>query len=195
MTESTEAAQPALPHLTVPLESGAIVDRIDQASRRGRMPGFRAGAEGGLFVVDAWGTPFDHDLIARAEPADGGTRLEFDLRLRRRLPTIHAIVLVFTVWPGVWLTDSMLKLWFGWYYALTQKDMFVWGGFEAFTYLWYLPLCVVPLPWVWRNSHRRSRRTARVSALEIIGKIARELGVSAPPETVGTPSGVESPPA
>lgn len=195
MTEPTEDAQSALPSLTVPLEAGAIVDRIDQASRRGRMPGFRAGAEGGLFVVDAWGTPFDHDLVARAATAGTQTRLDFDLHLRRRMPTIHAIALVFTAWPGVWLTDSMLKLWFGWYYALTQKDMFVWGGFDAFTYLWYIPLCVLPLPWFWRKSLWRSRRTSHVSGLETIAKIAAELGVAPPPEAAKALSAVESPAA
>lgn len=195
MTESTEAAQSELPSLTVPLAAEAIVAKIDESSRRGRMPGFEAGTPQGLFVVDAWGTPFDHDLIATAHPAGGETRLDFTLRLRRKIPAVHAILLLFTVWPGVWLTDSMLKLWFGWYYALTQKDAFIWGGFEAFTYLWYVPLCVVPLPWFWRSSMRRSRRTARVSGLEMIAKIAKELGIAAPPEAAAALEAVESPPA
>lgn len=188
MTEPTESPQPALPTLIVPLDAEAILSRIDAASRRGRMPGFVARPPSGLFLVDAWGTPFDHDLVAVAEPAASGTRLSFSLRLRRRMPTIHAVILLLTIWPGVWLTDSMLKIWFNWYYDLTQKPALVWGGFEVFTYLWYIPLCVLPLPWFWRSIMRRSRRTAHASALETIAKIARELGVTPPPDSPVEPA-------
>lgn len=174
----------ALPTLTVPMDPEAVVAKLDVASRRGRMAGFEAGPEDGLFLVDAWGTPFDHDLVATAEHGSpSGTILRFALRLRQKLPIIHAIILILTVWPGVWLTDSMLKLWFTWYYTLTQKPMFVWGGFEVLTYLWYIPLCVLPLPWFWKSIMRRSRRTSRQSALEMIGKIAKELGVTPPAGT------------
>ncbi len=183
MTDSVENnAGDDLPTLTVPMDADAVIDRLDVASRRGRMAGFNGQPDVGLFIVDAWGTPFDHDLLAMGEKATGDeTRLSFSLRLRRKLPTIHAIILLLTVWPGVWLTDSMLKLWFAWYYALTQKPMFIWGGFEAFTYIWYIPLCVVPLPWFWRSIMRRSRTTSHASGLEMIGKIAKELGVTPPP--------------
>ena len=196
MTESSETANPAkLPTLSVPMVPEAIVTTLDKASRRGRLPGFEPNAPGGLFLVDAWGTPFDHDLIACAEPDGAGTRLQFSLRMRRRMPTIHAVILLLTIWPGVWLTDSMLKIWFNWYYALTQKDFFIFSGFEWFTYAWYLPLCVVPLPWFWRSIVRRSRRTAHESALEMIAKMAKELGVTPPPEAARALAAVESPPA
>ncbi len=173
----------------------AIVAKLDKASRRGRLPGFEPKPEGGLFLVDAWGTPFDYDLIANAEPDETGTLLKFSLRMRRRMPTIHVVILLLTIWPGVWLTDSMLKIWFNWYYALTQKDIFIFNGFEWFTYGWYLPLCVVPLPWFWRSIMRRSRRTSHESALEMIAKISGELGVTPPPEAARALEAVESPPA
>jgi hypothetical protein len=196
MTESSEPTHlPDLPTLSVPMDAEAIVAKLDKASRRGRLPGFEPKPAGGLFLVDAWGTPFDHDLVANAEPDDSGTQLRFLLRMRRRMPTIHAVILLLTIWPGVWLTDSMLKIWFNWYYTLTQKDIFIFNGFEWFTYGWYLPLCVVPLPWFWRSIMRRSRRTAAESALEMIAKISKELGVTPPPEAARALEAVESPPA
>jgi hypothetical protein len=182
MPPPTQSHQPAPPGLLAPQSADEIVARLDEASRRGRLPGFAPRPPGALFRVDAWGTPFDHDLVATADPAGSGTRLSFALRIRRRMPIIHAAILAFTVWPGVWLTDSMLKMWFTGYYHLTQKPIFVWGGFDAFTYLWYLPLCALPLPWYWRSIMRRSRGTSYASALEMIAKIARELGVEPPPE-------------
>lgn len=180
MPEST--FRKPLPPLLVHLSQDEIVTRLDLASRRGRLPGFEARPPGTLFKADAWGTPFDSDLLANGASNSDGTTLQFVVRMRRRLPLIFAVVLLLTAWPGVVVTDSMLRLWFGWYNQLTQLKLFTFGGFHAFTYVWYLPLTVLPLPWMWRGWMRRSRATGRVSALEIIAKIAGELGVEAPPE-------------
>lgn len=170
-----------LPFLDVPTSPDDIVARLDTASRRGRMPGFHARPPGALFQTDAWGTPFDSDLFAGAETRDAGTRLNFEVRLRRRLPGIYAVLLVLTVWPGAPLTDSLLRMWFDWYHHLTQMNFFKAGSFEWFTYAWYIPVCVLPLPFMWRGWMRRSHVSARVSALDMIAKIACELGVPAPP--------------
>lgn len=179
---STSTTENPLPALEAPLSTDEIVIRLDTASRRGRLPGFHARPEGALFQTDAWGTPFDSDLFATAEGEATHTRLGFDVRLRRRLPSIYAMLLVLTVWPGAPLTDSLLRMWFDWYYRLTQLDFFKLGSFEWFTYAWYIPICVLPLPFMWKQWMRRSHATARVSALEMIAKIAGELGVPVPPE-------------
>lgn len=180
-----------LPLLDVPMSPDEVIARLDTASRRGRLPGFRARPPGALFQTDAWGTPFDSDLFAHAGTLDAGVRLKFDVRLRRRLPSIYAVLLVLTVWPGAPLTDSLLRMWFDWYHRLTQIDFFQTGSFEWFTYAWYIPLCVPPLPFMWKGWMRRSHMSARVSALEMIAKIAGELGVSVPPEAARA---VASPP-
>lgn len=193
---STPTPENPLPTLDVPSSPDEIVARLDTASRRGRLPGFHARPEGALFQTDAWGTPFDSDLFASAAARDAGTRLNFDVRLRRRLPSIYALLLVLTVWPGAPLTDSLFRMWFDWYYRLTQLDFFRAGSFEWFTYAWYIPFCVLPLPFMWKGWMRRSRATARVSGLEMIAKIAGELGVPVPPEAakVVAPASQSSPP-
>jgi hypothetical protein len=89
--------------------------------------------------------------------------------------------LLLSVWPGVILTDSILKIWFEWYFALSQRPVFQIGGLDSFTYLWYIPATVFPLPWVWRSLMRKSRDSTQASALEMIGKIATELGLEAKP--------------
>lgn len=178
-----------LPVLESPLSAEEVVRRLDTASRRGRLPGFETGQGKVLFRTDAWGTPFDSDLLATSESADAGTRLRFAVRLRRKMPALYAVILAVTVWPGVVVTDSMLRLWFEWYNHLTQIGLFNIGGFSWFTYAWYLPLTVLPLPWMWKGWMRRSRGTAHVSALEMIAKMAGELGVAAPAEAAAVVSG------
>lgn len=177
MPERTDSKP--FPPLEVHLTPDEVIQRLDLASRRGRLPGFEAHPPGALFKVDAWGAPFDSDLLARGTTDSKRTRLEFEVRLRRRMPLIFAVVLVCTVWPGVVITDSMLRLWFGWYNRLAQLPMFTWGDFHAFTYLWYLPLTVLPLPWMWRGWMRRSCASAQASAREMIDKISKELGAAA----------------
>lgn len=181
--------KPDLPTLEVPLPPAEVIQRLDKASRRGRLPGFEKGNGEVLFRTDAWGTPFDSDLMARCESTGEVTRLGFSVRLRRKLPAIYVVILAVTVWPGVIVTDSMLRLWFEWYNHLTQIALFNVGGFSWFTYAWYLPLTVLPLPWMWKGWMRRSCGTAHVSALEMIAKMAGELGVAAPPEAAAVMSG------
>lgn len=158
-------ADTSLPTVLVPLDSAAIVERLTTASRRGRLAGFaRSSAPGVLFQAAAFGSPFEGVLEARAEPADGGTRLRFQSRLLRTFPAIFAGVLAFTIWPGVYFTDELVAqflpgLWSPWV-----------------TYYWYLPLTILPIPWVWRGAMRKSRRTMTEHARETVAKIAKELG-------------------
>lgn len=159
--------RPQLPTIVVGIPAEAIVERLRTASKRGRMAGFAVpGPSGGLFSVAAHGRPFDGALVGRLE----GDRLVFSLTLLRRMPVMFAAVLLATVWPGVYFMDELIavflpSLWRPWV-----------------TYYWYVPLTVLPLPWIWTGLMRRSRATVHASAVEAIGKIAAEAEGTVEPQ-------------
>lgn len=161
----TPTSDSGLPCVLAPLDAPAIVERLTTASRRGRLAGFASSqAAGVLFQATAFGSPFEGVLEARAEGADGATRLRFQTRMLRKFPALFAAVLAFTIWPGVYFTDELVAqflpgLWSPWV-----------------TYYWYLPLTILPIPWVWRGAMRKSRRTMTEHARETVAKIAKELG-------------------
>lgn len=148
------------------LSPEVVMTRLDVAARRGRMPGFRVGPSPSLFTVAAFGTPFDGELRVMAEPGASGsggpTSLRFISRMQRRGPGIFLLLCAITIWPGVWLTDSMLKSYF--------------TSYHYQTWMWYLPFTIGPLPWVWRRSMRKSRAEIAESARSQIDAIARETG-------------------
>jgi hypothetical protein len=152
----------ALPRVRTALAPEAIVARLDFASRRGRLAGFRPGP--GLFSVAAFGQPFDRVLIADARGEEGGTVLEFRSALLLKWPAIFIAVTLFTIWPGVWLTDSLLSTYFASY---------PWWGLR--TWMWYLPLTVLPLPWMAKGMWQKSEGLAHDSAHRAIRKIAAEV--------------------
>lgn len=147
----------ALPRVRTALGADEIERRAARLSERGKLPGYRGGVAGALFECAAFGNPFDYRLVARLE----GGELRFEARLRARMPAVFWAVMAFTVWPGVIFTDSLLNTWFGWY----PNETWV-------TYAWYVPLTLLPLPWVHRRLMRRTRLAALVHAHEQIGKIA-----------------------
>jgi hypothetical protein len=106
-------------------------------------------------------------LVGEAETGEGGTRLRFRTLLPLRLPLAVGLVLVLSVWPGVWLTDSMLVTYWGWYGARV-------AALPWLTYAWYLPL-MLPLPWVYKRVLDRSNEAATRSARELIGRMAGVL--------------------
>lgn len=163
--QPTPTSDSGLQSVVVPLDSAAIVERLTTASRRGRLAGFTSSpAAGVLFQATAFGSPFEGVLEARGEPSDGGTRLRFQTRMLRKFPAIFAAVLAFTIWPGVYFTDELVA----------QFLPSVWSPWV--TYYWYLPLTILPVPWMWRGAMRKSRRTMTEHARETIAKIAKELG-------------------
>jgi hypothetical protein len=173
MTQSTTPAEagqanPDLPRLIARCSKAQAVERLERLSRRGKLPGFRAPARDGEFSVSAFGHPFDRVLVARGSDTAEGTVLAFRLRWSLPLPTAFGALIALTIWPGVWLTDSMLSTYFDGYAAWTERG---WMG----TWTWYLPLCA-PLPWALRSMLRRSAATSREAALRTIETIARELG-------------------
>lgn len=132
-------------------------------SQRGKLPGFEA-REGG-FLALAYGWIYDFDLVGKFAAANGGTRIGFELLVKPKMPWIVAVLLAVSIWPGVWITHSMLSIYFDWYPAEFWK-----------TCVWYLPLSIIPIPWVWKMAMSRSRAEAEISARELIERIAAEVG-------------------
>lgn len=159
------AAPDALPTVETGLSPVEIVNRLDIAARRGKMPGFVKGGSGGVtFSLSDFGTPFESELLSRAEAAGGGNRstLRFELKIKPRWPWVFAIVLVLTVWPGVWLTDSLLKTYI--------------TSYSFPTWIWYLPLTVPFVPLGMWTAIKRSRASGRAEAMQLIERIRKELG-------------------
>ena len=154
-----------LPSVATGARADDSLRRLEAASRRGRLPGFAPRpAGGGLFTAAAHGHPFDGILTAHHEP---GVRLAFRVTLLRRMPLVFAVILALTIWPGAYCMDelvSQLGLW---------RPEHPW-----LTYEWYLPLTIVPIPWIWRATIRSSRRSALEHARETIARIAAELGAT-----------------
>lgn len=139
-----------------------ILEKMRGLSRQGKLPGFEA--KGEEFVALAYGWVYDFDFIAKPTAGAGGTVLRFDLQVKRKTPWIVAAMLALSIFPGVWITHSMLAIYFGWYPAELWK-----------TCVWYLPLSIIPIPWVWKTAMERSRTAAEESSRELLERIATEL--------------------
>lgn len=149
-----------LPTVRSPLAPAAILERLSIASRRGRLAGFHAGPGSSEFRATLFSEPFDHELHARIEATpEGGSTLTSTARMLPKVPVIFAVVLVATVWPGVVLTDKMIPGEWGW----------------IDTWIWYVPLTALPLPWLWVKWMKKCRAAAGVSAYELLHKLATEL--------------------
>ena len=158
MTTDTVPPPTVLPRVATLLSEDQVLERLSAASKRGRLPGFQA-KRGGLFSVAAHGMPFDGVLTAQLREG----HMEFALRMLPRLPAIFIVVLLFTIWPGVYFMDELVaqflpSLWRPWV-----------------TYYWYLPITVIPIPWIWRGLMRRSRAALEQSSAQAIAKIAAEV--------------------
>jgi len=162
-----EAARGALPEIETSLGEGEILERLGTLSRRGKLPGFEHGGHAGLFSVAAFGTYFDRVLVGEADREGEGTHLRSRTVLPLKLPVAIGLVLALTVWPGVWLTDSMLATYWGWYGAQVARMGWL-------TYAWYLPL-MLPLPWMYKRALVRSNAASEASARELIGRVAGAL--------------------
>ncbi len=138
-----------------------VQERLAALARRGKLPGFRTGKGDWPMACAAFGGPFDSELLMRLS----GRELHFSLRRLRKVPAIFAAVLAVTVWPGVILTDSLLRTYLEFYRA--------WP--EWVTYAWYMPLTALPIPWMWRKWAKQSRVRALESALEMRGRIESAL--------------------
>lgn len=149
--------------ILTPLGEGKIAEKLRAMSQRGKLPGFEA--KSGGFLALAYGWIYDFDLVGTIGGSEGATRIGFELLVKKKMPWIVAVLLAVSIWPGVWITHSMLSIYFDWYPAELWK-----------TSLWYLPLSIIPIPWVWKMAMSRSRAEAEISARELIERIAGELG-------------------
>lgn len=165
-TPTAQGHAPALPGaFTATLDKLSVVRRMRALSQRGKLPGFEETADG--FKALAYGWVFDFDLVYRVEESAQGSTLTPALVLKRRMPAIVLVILALSIWPGVWITDSMLATYFSWYPHEFWK-----------TCAWYLPLTVLPMPWVWKTAMRRSRLLAEESARELAERVRAELAAS-----------------
>src|SRR5690606_19911272 len=89
--------------------------------------------------------------------------LAFEIKLKPLFPAIFIALLIFTVWPGVWFTESMLET----YLPDTWITNYVWW--------WYLATTVPFLPWAMWAAVKRSRATAREDAAKLIERIEKAL--------------------
>lgn len=146
--------------LACTLPNEAVVATLAKLSKAGKLPGYAPAASpgAGLASFAAFGDPLDYDVLVR-RGADG--QLTFEANLQRRMPLIALVLTIFAIWPGSWLTDSMLRSYFSWY--------------DFNTYLWYIPLTVLPLPWVARSWMRKSRKAAYQHLRDVLPRIANAL--------------------
>ncbi len=155
------AIAPSLDPLVTPMNPAKILATLGQLSQRGKLPGYEP-REGG-FRVRAFGDPFDHWMTGTFRPAGESTRIDLSLAVAPKMPLLTLLVTVLTIQPGMWLTDSMCVTYSSWYAAHIQ------------TWWWYLPLVILPTPFmVWRmwkkskaaaNDHTRELHERLTTAL------------------------------
>ena len=150
-----------LPVLRTALDRDEVLKRLEQAWRRGKLPGFAPGGPG-LFCAEAFANPFPSDLIASATDADGALELRFTTRIVWKMPTFFAVVLILTLWPGLPMTESMLNT----YWASSKDWIPMWW--------WYVPMWVLSLPWMW-TSTKKSRKGVVPEAHKAIEAIAKAI--------------------
>jgi hypothetical protein len=151
-----------LPVVLADLSPDQVRDRLDAAARRGRLPGLNLETPCGAFEIRDFGHPFESSLIASIENSgEKGVRITFDTKVRPLVPWIFAVALVLSIWPGIYLVDSMLHHTFSWY--------------NIPTWWWYLPLSVPTSPWAFASAMKKSRHSATADARQLIQKVAGEL--------------------
>lgn len=164
-----EATHAAIPALTASLSPAEVVALFERKSQQGKLPGFQRDPSGpgdvAAFRVRLFGAPYDRELIAHVEPGAPGSTVRFTSYLRRRLPWVVVLLTAVSFWPGVLLTDSLLATWFpSWY----PKQLWV-------TCAWYLPLCVLTIPALWKQ-YKKSERASEEHLRETLAKLAAWLG-------------------
>ena len=144
---------------------------LERAGRRGRLPGFSR-LDGDAFRLDCDAVPFEYEIVGRVasetDPETAGCRFAVSVGRKRIMPIVFAATLIFTVWPGVWLTDSLIATYWPTYGRWTESMPWL-------TYAWYLPIAALPLPWVWKVLVTRSAAMARDSARAQVAAVRSEL--------------------
>jgi hypothetical protein len=159
--ESPGATDDRIDSFPLALSSGEAVDRLTAMSKRGKLAGFERGEKvpaGADAAFAAQGTPFEGMVLMRL----AGGRAVFDLWMPRKWAAITAAVLVVTVWPGLPLTDAFLQ-------SLMWYERLMGGWFT--TWMWYLPLTVLPAPFMLRSVLAKSRATSMEHAKETVSRV------------------------
>lgn len=166
--------------LRSPLSSAEVVERLSRQSKKGKLPGFglvrkpaSAGDEGVVRLL-VFGGIYDHEMLVRVVPAASGAGSELSMRVRllQKMPAAAIAILVLTVFPGMYLTDSMLSTYFDWY--------------TIETWWWYMPLVLLMLPVMWKQ-YTQARAEAQREAAELREKLGQlvEAGPLADGPAVG----------
>jgi hypothetical protein len=142
--------------LPTDLSGAEVVARLEALSKKGKLAGFERDGTAASFA--AHGTPFD----GRVEVAVADGHAAFSLRMGRKAPTIFAVALLVSIWPGLPITDGFLQSML-WYERLTA------GWFD--TWMWYIPLCALPAPLAFRSALRKSRDSATKHARETTDRL------------------------
>jgi hypothetical protein len=155
-----------LPVIRTGLAPSQVLERLLAMAKKGKLAGYRAlGSHptekaGAAFRASVFGEPYDRELIASVVPDGAGSVLRFESRLLKKFPAIMIALTVFSIQPGLWLTDSMLKLYFTWY--------------TIQTWWWYLPLVLLSIPMLWKQ-FKKSEAAAAADALKVVGDIQAAL--------------------
>lgn len=160
-SQSPVSAQLAdLPRIKTPLAADEIGRRMIELAKRGKLPN-HAPDPRHLFRCDLFGEPLDYSMSCAAKGDGGTTTLRFAAAMKLRAPVIFWIIAALTVQPGMWMTDSMIRTYI--------------PSYDIPTWWWYLPLTVLPLPFVWIRMVRKSRLASREHAIELIDRIRAEV--------------------
>lgn len=153
-----------LPTVRCSMSPQQIVQAAEKRAKAGKLAGFARGTGEALFVADVFGEPFDRTLVVKAQPIEGGSRLTFAAPMKPKLPVLFIAIIAFSIWPGVTLTHSLLVTYFSWY--------------TIQTWWWYIPLTVLPLPWMYKKMMTKSEASCAVSVLEQIESVREAVGGS-----------------
>lgn len=151
----------ALPSVRLSVTREEALGLLEKRARQGKLAGFALEHEG--FKCDAFGTPFDADLVGRFS---NGT-IDFVLRRRLRMPIAVWVCVVFAIWPGAWMMHSLLATYF---------DSYPWFGLSGLIWqLIFALLTATAIP-ILLKQQKSSRLAQHEHGLETIGKIEKWLG-------------------
>jgi hypothetical protein len=166
-TPAPWSKQATLPRVITDLGAGQLQNALSLRAKQGKLAGYEKRGERS-FTLDAAGGLYERTLVATiisdTNDNDDHTEIWFEGRLKKTVPIVVIAVLIFTIWPGVWLTDSILGVWFNWY------RLNIW-----WTSAWYIPLTLLAVPAFWAQ-FRKSERESWDDAHKAIEKIARVGG-------------------
>ena len=150
------AALQTLPEIQTTLTPQEFLSVADSMSKAGKLPGFEKTPS--YFSTLLFGAPFDRVMTSTATTRSDHTRIKFSTKLLLKMPLIFAALIIFSIWPGVTLTHSLLRTYF--------------PAYTIETWWWYIPLTVLPLPWYLKKTIKQSEASCLLSAIENINLLA-----------------------